>query len=388
MKREEDDEKERSPGIPLDLEVAILSRLPGKSLMKFRCVSKSWSSITRTQRFVDSYLAVSSAERSRFIIAVSNGVFAKGDAKRLLIFSSSYEGVETRLDMEIPSASLDHASKCASVHGFVGFRNGGQFLVCNPSTGKVVTLPCNGSRTSFGYDPVDNLFKALTLVTPPYQCHHDFLVHEVLTLGGGGGGEGSWSINKVTSLPYFPVTEGLCIGGFVYQCAWAPRHRMDPVVVCFDVRYERLSLIKAPRDVVVWESGSLLIEYNGKFGCIVLTNNPLAPLSPSSRSFDLWVLEDVEKQDWSKQTFDLPFSLVNMTSPGTNEAGEIIFAPKSLSPIVQPFYVYYYNVQRKDMRSVRLQGIADDEGFRRRFGLVDECFVSISPKHVESIASL
>ncbi|KAG7598796.1 F-box associated domain type 3 [Arabidopsis suecica] len=156
---------------------------------------------------------------------------------------------------------------------------------------------------------------------------------------------------------------------------------MDPVILCFDVRYETLSFIRAPRDVVVFQSESILIEYKGKLASIV---RELWSFS----SFDLWILEDVEKHDWSKQTFELPFPLVSMTSPGTNKAGEIIFAPDSLPKDVQPFYIVVDNVERQDIRRVRLQGIADNQEFRRRYGLIDRCCVSISPQHVESIASI
>ncbi|KAF2553630.1 hypothetical protein F2Q68_00034934, partial [Brassica cretica] len=79
--------------------------------------------------------------------------------------------------------------------------------------------------------------------------------------------------------------------------------------------------------------------------------------------------EDVKKGVWSKQTFDLSYDLVNMTSPGTNKAGEIIFAPTKLSHCAQPFYIFHYNTQKKDLRRVRIHGIADDEGFRRHYGL-------------------
>lgn len=124
--RKEDVESDKSPGkldlLPLDIEVETLIRLPGKS---FQCVSKTWSSIVRSQSFVDSYYAMSSARGSRFIVALRNSVGAEVDARRLFIFSSSHEGEETsslvaNLDMTIPSVTLAHGSKCTSVHGFVG----------------------------------------------------------------------------------------------------------------------------------------------------------------------------------------------------------------------------------------------------------------------------
>ncbi|XP_010480776.1 PREDICTED: F-box protein At1g30790-like [Camelina sativa] len=353
MKREKRQRIEANP-IPLDLEEAILTRLPAKSLMKFLCVSKTWSSIIRNQRFVNSYYAMSFQSLSAAV------------HKPWLMTGVLY---------------LSNASSCQSVHGLIGCISSFPFIVCNPSTNKFTTLPCAGARTSWGYDPVGDQFKALTMVSYPHQPH-DSLVYEVLTLGGG---ESSWTRNRFTSPPHFTVTKSKCINGFVYYAAWTPTRTKSPVIVCFDVRYERLSFIKAPMAVVCWEGESILIEYKAKLASVA--RHPHADF----RSFDLWILEDVTTHDWSKQTFELPFSLGmgrNITSPGTNKAGEIIFAPKRLSNDVQPYYIFYYNVDRKDMRRVWLLGIADDEEFRRRYRITGQCYVSISPQHVESIASL
>ncbi|XP_010462997.1 PREDICTED: F-box protein At1g30790-like [Camelina sativa] len=386
MKREKRQRIEADP-IPLDLEEAILTKLPAKSLMKFLCVSKTWYSIIRNQRFVNSYYAMSSTIRSsRFTIAFCCGSQAKFDDWRLFVFSSSYEdekysSLATTLHMTIPS--VYSASGCLSVHGLIGCTISGPFIVCNPSTNKYTILPCVGPRTFLGYDPVGDQFKALTMVSyPPPPQPQDFLVYEVLTLGGG---ESSWTRNTFTSPPHFTVTNSKCINGFVYYAAWTPTRTTNPVIVCFDVRFERLRFIKAPMAVVCWEGESILIEYKGKLASIA--RHPHADF----RSFDLWILEDATTHDWSQQTFELPFSLGmgrNITSPGTNKAGEIIFAPKRLSNDALPYYIFYYNVDRKDMRRVRLLGIADDEEFRRRYTIAGQCYVSISPEHVETIASL
>ncbi|XP_010462998.1 PREDICTED: F-box protein At1g30790-like [Camelina sativa] len=374
--------------IPLDLEIEILARLPAKSLVKFQCVSKIWSSIIRSQSFVDSFFSMSSSRtQSRFLISFSKGALPKIGDNLMFISSASYDREEascliTNVDLILPFDSyLDRCCNCSSVHGLIGCAKSGPFIVCNPSTGKVTILPYSGSHTSLGYDPVGDQFKALILLSHPH-LNHDFLVHEVLTLGGDSS---SWTRSKVTSPPYYTVTKTISINGFVFFGAWTPTRDKNPVIVCFDVRHESISFIKAPVDVVYWEGESILIDYKGKLAAI--TRHPYHHFS----SFNFWILEDMQKHDWSKQTFTLPFSLglgTNMISSGINKAGEIIFASRRLSRDVQPFYIFYYNVERKDIRKVILKGIADDGQFRRRYGFGDEVCVYISPEHVESIASL
>ncbi|KAF3527864.1 hypothetical protein DY000_02038472 [Brassica cretica] len=320
---------DKSPGkllnvlLPYDMEVETLSRLPGKSLMKFLCVSKNWYSLIRSQRFVASYYA---AKPSRFIAAFTNSVFGKPE--RLFIMSGEEEEEGTsslvaNLDMTIPSVTLPHGSaKFSSVHGFLACFELSKFIICNPSTGQVITFHCKAPGTSLGYDPVDDQFKALTQVTSVYDHNPSSMVHEVITLGRGG----VVSRTQVTSPPHHPLTMGRCINGFIYYAAWAPVYGATPVFVCFDVRHERiLSFITTPK-------------------------------------------EDVTKHEWSKQTFELPLSLPftlgagdRMISQGTNKAGEIIFSPTTLTGRAQPFYVFYFNPDTKNMTRVRIHGVADTE---------------------------
>ncbi|KAL1198596.1 F-box protein [Cardamine amara subsp. amara] len=98
-----------------------------------------WSSIIRNQRLVNSYYAMSSTMRSRFIINFSCGALGKIDERCMFVFSSSYESeissaLATNLDMTIPSVLglCGSGAYCASVHGLVGFT----FTVCNPCTNK------------------------------------------------------------------------------------------------------------------------------------------------------------------------------------------------------------------------------------------------------------
>ncbi|CAH8254021.1 unnamed protein product [Arabidopsis lyrata] len=381
-------EKDTNPSeidsLPLDLKMAILTRLPAKSLTNLKHVSKMWSSIIRSRGFIDYFFSVSST-RSRFIVALSNGLFNKPEEKLIFLFSFSHEGDNSSLlanfVIAIPSVSFSSSSgSCESVHGFLSVTAEFRQVICNPSTEEVIKLPVN---TRFvGYDPIDDQHKALLVQS---INHSDHLEHKVLTLGGGGQG---WRHIEGTTAPYSPISVGVCIDGFVYYGAYSPNRPINPVMVCFEVRSEKISFIKAPEDVVHWGNEAIFIEYKGKLASIVRF--------PFGRfhSFDLWILEDVEKHEWSKQTCVFPSSVwddvgdIKMSFPGTNKAGEIIMAPKLLSLDVRPFYIFYYNVETTNVRRIRLLGIGDDEEFRRSSGFVDkgECHVRIAPQHVESIA--
>ncbi|CDY27911.1 BnaA07g05010D [Brassica napus] len=272
QRKKEADGNETSPSskfdsLPFDLKMAIVSRMGAKSLMKFRCVSKIWSSIIRSRGFIDSFFSMSS-KQSRFIV-----------------------------------------------------------------------IKLHSSTRFVGYDPIEGQHKALFVESRVSRSSvHHHLDHKVLTLGGGSCQE--WRLIEGTPGPYRPISVGVCVNGVIYYGARNSPHFRNPVMVCFDVRTEKLSFIQAHETLL---------------------------------RFDLWILEDPVKHEWSKQHCVFPSSVwdsvwgFEMSFPGTNKDGEIIMAPTSL-----------------------LLGIGDNKEFRRSYGFLKQrdCFVRIAPQHVHSIASL
>ncbi|AAD32928.1 T17H7.3 [Arabidopsis thaliana] len=93
--------------LPFDLKMVILTRLSAKSLTNFKRVSKMWSSIIGSQRFIDSFFTMSS-KQSRFVVALRS---------------------------------------CDSVHGFLSVTAEFRHMICNPSTEQVIkTISINGGQ--------------------------------------------------------------------------------------------------------------------------------------------------------------------------------------------------------------------------------------------------
>jgi len=219
----------------------------------------------------------------------------------------------------------------------------------------------------FGYDPVEDQYKVLAVDTLPWR-----LEHKVIALGG----EEAWR-------------EAPCMNGTLYyRAAWKDTHSPDSnsIIVSFDVRLETFNIINVPSKLLpvdyenMWVVKTLiptdktLINYKGKVSVVE---------HPREGDFRMWVVEDAEKEEWSMNTFHLPESVVGLDFKVMNTfyTGEICLVPKVL--FADHFCLFYYNLERKSMRSVTIEGLPIPELKRLR----DDLYVIISD-HYESFMFL
>ncbi|KAG7593470.1 F-box associated interaction domain [Arabidopsis thaliana x Arabidopsis arenosa] len=367
--------------IPFDVMVDILTRLPVKSFLELQYVSKTWRSIIRSKDFINLLVSMSSTQSSRLLIAFKTGRLTDKNAEnRMLFFTSSQEeytefsSLVANLDMTM--ASMDayfYTRSMGSVNGFICLSHKGRFMICNPSTKQVITLPeikitgtnWNSAYKYLGYDPVNQQYKAMRKKVSNFEDDQE---HMVLTLGGDK--TPSWRHIEGITQNYHPLTKGICINGFVYYGASTPRSNLSKIIVCFDVRSERLSFIKLPSmDGIYWYSTSTLINYKGKLANVNIVNS-----CDKYLVFDLWVLQDAKEHQWSMKTCSLrrdSLGNVPISFHGTNKVGDIIITPKCLPRGLGPFHILYYDVEKKEIRKVQLKGVGDDEDFRRRYGIAN-----------------
>ncbi|KAL1225271.1 F-box protein [Cardamine amara subsp. amara] len=374
--------------IPTDLITEVFSRLPAKSVARFRTLSKQWALKLRSPDFTELFLRRSS-NRPRFLFAVER-------SGEWLFFSSPQP--------QNPSSSsvvaVDYHTKfsgdvsryiCSYDSGLIYFPdmwipNVASPVICNPISGMYVSLPdlerYRKARGFLGFDPIEKQFKVLSeaYVFCSLRDHH-----QILTLGSG---ELSWRSNTIQCTEYDrSLSEGICINGVVYYLA-ATCRESSCVIVSFDVRSEEFKFIDAdcfsehfdesrgrPNSNLEGVSNVLemfiatvrmdrptntiklnLVNYKGKLGAIdwKFPNN-----ADGKRTLELrlWVLEDVEKQEWLKNVYTLPENEVlescDFSVAGVTASGDIVLAMKH---ICNPFYVFYFNPERNTLQSVEIQG--------------------------------
>ena len=121
------------------------------------------------------------------------------------------------------------------------------------------------------------------------------------------------------------------------------------MIACFDVRSEKFSFLYP-------ESLCELINYNGKLGVVYYDD-----LSDDAIELRVWVLEDVEKQEWSKYAYALKVDKLfpsYVSAVGVISTGEIVLSMAKYTSN-QPFYVYYFNPETNTLQRVEIQGFGE-----------------------------
>ncbi|XP_013610681.1 PREDICTED: F-box protein DOR-like [Brassica oleracea var. oleracea] len=354
---------ETSLQIPDDLIFEILLRLPAKCIARGRCLSKLWASILDRQEFTDHYLKRSSA-RPQLLFAFQDRckVFffsAPQDDNSSLITASYHMSFPVNRVKEIysPISGLVCVKDERILKGMKTPVT--VWVICNPSTGQYFTLPRMKTRNNkcdvrsfFGYDPVEKQFKVLSMTTLAHG-KRDLAIykeHQVLTLQTG---KLSWRMIEC-DVPHHHGINSICINGVLYYKAKngadSSTYGKD-IIVTFDVRSEKFGFIEVDKPFIPVHT---LINFNGKLAS-------LESYSFNRRSpIHLWVLDDIEKNEWSKHVYKLPASWEDVVGDAdlycvkVTASNEVV-----LSGYYQrsPFYVFYYSLEKETVRRVEIQGM-------------------------------
>uniref|UniRef100_A0A1J3K8E2 F-box protein n=1 Tax=Noccaea caerulescens TaxID=107243 RepID=A0A1J3K8E2_NOCCA len=375
--------------LDVDMLLEILLRLPAKYVGRFLCVSKFWATTIGSRDFVRSY-SLREKQPPRLLLAFNTQV--KGYQESWYFFSRSCvrdrapdpvlstpwscrkaaeirrrraaklgKKAEPPRAPEVPpdfvsSRVLEfkkqrYKQPCYA-HGLMSFLYGDDQVICNPTTGKSLTLPPASVestemivRSFLGYDPINAQYKVLCLTNVTRFCEH-----QVLTLGSANS-NCSWRVIHCSSIvPHFPGTDSVCIGGVLYYTASPCLNMKEPFLVAFDLRSEALEIASMFPEDLESCNGTKLINYHGKVSLVTQTNGG------EVYHFYLWVFQDAQK--WSKQHLTLRLGVSRsvvrrLEILGTSDLGEIVFAPIHFEDLV---IVYYLDQKTNRGTTVFLEG--------------------------------
>ncbi|KAJ0232582.1 putative F-box protein [Hirschfeldia incana] len=342
--------------LPQNLVMEIIRRLPAKSVARFLLVSKSWANLITGRDFIRSFETRSCSSQPRLLVCFI-GRTKPCKRQHCYFFSSSSSSTTFLSRVKCPREDPE----CFSGHphyanGLIRLGYGEKKLVCNPSTGKSITLPRvksmkTVSKSLFGYDPVNEEYKILCMtkmLKPNGINPHSRYEYQVHTMGADE--QSSWRTIECGIPHLFCCNAYVCIDGVVYFVA---KTGADLCLMKFDLRYEKWDLVTGlSSDMSRLGDDCTLINYEGK---VAITTNP------SGYTFNVWVIDQAAREPgWLKKSFSIESwkFLSKLCISGSTHTGEFVLAPRYYS---HDFNVILYNPNTNGLRKIKIDVTGGNE---------------------------
>ncbi|XP_048133139.1 F-box/kelch-repeat protein At3g23880-like [Rhodamnia argentea] len=276
-----------------DIIIDILSRLPAKSLMRFKCVSKRWLSLISDQCFAKLHLQMLSLET----VAPSQKIIKSNPLQIIDYEALDNDEVNDHVVVESHDLGRDEPWGLAgSCHGLVSLAVYNGFLVYNPTTRESRKLPASN-------------------VVATYECFHGFgyisttddykLVHGAFFAADDGSVEcvleifslryGSWRRVPSKDVPLLDRV-GIYLNGAVHWIVdRGSGYRTERAIIPFGLATETFEeAIPIPKVEGVLFEGVVIHE-----GCLLICD-------VTSISFEAWVMNEYGKKESWTRLFSIP----------------------------------------------------------------------------------
>jgi F-box interacting protein len=316
--------------LPDDVVIDILQRLPVKSLIRFRCVCRSWNSLIKTSAFIDSHLDQSIESNDPLVIV--RYCSSKPNVEHYKLLHDNDAFVECKeLEFPIESCRLNHFRLIGSENGLVCFLEQERFILWNPSIRKFVNLPkpCITLKThgrvtcnqAFGFDPRTNDYKVVRIAFP--HVFNEVLKETLVEVYSVR--RGSWRITGA-SFPHSDTHKHwfkpkACLNGCVHFTALAGQNRTTRIVLAFDLRDEVFHEMVLPDGMVGSDAEIVTCVFKGSLALLCYDR---------WKRCLIWVMKQYGVVDsWVKQfTIDIAGGVENVL--GFRKNGQIILETRKI----------------------------------------------------------
>ncbi|KAJ7943069.1 F-box protein [Quillaja saponaria] len=272
--------KEKS--MPNDVVLDILKRLPVKSILRFKLLSKECCSTISSPFFHEMHHEKSSKNNLRLLFQ------DKDQQDRKVVTSCRWVTTDIEGNRRI---SADFVTNCrvyniiASGFGLICFSGSNNnnhkqlIFVCNPSTKEVIALPSDPSSSMFSKYPIAGFGMGYDAATKVYKVVHLFYTnynpcsipdHQTCDLGCEvieltNGSHGAWRVvQEKCHIQVNRYSSPVFVNETLY---WkANNHsRMEKLgyIVSFNVKKEEFQILDSPEDCLVRDK-TFLIDFEGK----------------------------------------------------------------------------------------------------------------------------
>ncbi|KAL4600509.1 hypothetical protein ACB092_11G203600 [Castanea dentata] len=246
--------------LPEEVVLEILHRLPVKSLIQFRCVSKSWNSLITSSVFINSHLTLSlslPSNSNNLIVRQFVDDSCVEHYKLIDVNNDSFDQIQS-IEFPLTSRLVHHFVLIGSANGLFSLHEHERFILWNPSIRKFITLPkpcitvkTHGKvtcRLAFGFDPRTNDYKVVRIAFP-YRTDMSEEAKPPL-IETYSLNEGSW---RITSAPFPPgigfsdwCRPAASLNGAVHFAVHDKYKPGCPLVLSFDLGDEVFRVISVP----------------------------------------------------------------------------------------------------------------------------------------------
>ncbi|MFS7913412.1 putative F-box domain-containing protein [Helianthus anomalus] len=354
METLEDRSRMAKISLPGEIIEEILFRLPVKSILRFKSVSKPWLSRISDPSFTKLHLTRASAAHR---IALFISAYDDSTRKRHLLSAAHDGGPVTHL-MTLDDACSTDITEAEHLNGLVLFTcmkpysdyDHAQVFVLNPSTHSIFKLSypdflINGKgrvRYSFAFNECTNEHKILMMRKLSEPKKTEIMIFSLSNY--------SWRKispaaveHPVGCLPgHLTLTRGsVCVDSVVHSTMLSSSSLN---ILRFDLRTEKLSIFSTP----IVPRNQCILKINGRVG--VVCHDHLV----ESNKMHMWILYDYETSVWVQEFIRFPESLIKLTGPILFPLEvnmyEIIFSTSKVSGNVMS--VPIYNLKRRCFKSL------------------------------------
>ncbi|KAL5701113.1 hypothetical protein ACHQM5_026487 [Ranunculus cassubicifolius] len=279
---------------PDEVTMEILSWLPVKPLLRFRCVSKTWLYIlTIDPHFIKLHLQrLHQVNPNPSLLIMRRRV---GPGKTQFDIAEDYRACQKAVHFELPPFPNSSYTVSGICNGLLCMTNFSEeeysnVYIWNPLTGKHITIPCLpvpddfisrdlSTVFGFGFCRATNEYKVLRQVCK-VEDYADFKFKShvsVYTLGTG-----SWRILEGISYhASLMKNSSPFVDGALHWLTATHGHYRFNVIVAFNVKDEVFQEVPQPSEIMkeydndqshvnIGELGGLLSIFSNRFGCVMI----------------------------------------------------------------------------------------------------------------------
>ncbi|XP_049373464.1 F-box protein CPR1-like [Solanum verrucosum] len=295
--------------LPEDLVSNILVRFPVKSLVRLKCISKSWYALIQSTTFIHLHLNYQTTIEHEFILFKHSIKEAPNGFINVLSFLSGDDDAFNPLFPDINITYMSSNFNCTfyplvgPCHGLIVLTDLTTIILFNPATRNFRLIPPSpfgcpqGFHRSvegigFGFDSIAKYYKIVRISEVFWNPWDDYPGPKESKIDVYDFSMDCWREVEHVNLPliyWLPCSEML----YKEVVHWFATTDISMVILCFDMCTEIFRIIKMPEVCNV-------LTNEQYYGLVILREcltlicypNPMSPIDPIKDKVHVWVMEE------------------------------------------------------------------------------------------------